>query len=294
MKGQDARRGWRRAACSCYEPRGATQTHRSSDQGPYTRIGLRAFPQIIALISTFTRGDFACPGGDGMTSETPPYTCPRCGAVSHHPDDAANHYCGRCHVFLADMLRMRVWVNGLMMSEKWVINELESEAVAASHKRLTDAADQIDARWMIEVMDPAMPRDRAYMRMGTDPALMVFPQISDWPWSLAAPCRAAAAGADWPHGQESSSAPHRPCPAPAAPPGERAVREGLQRRRDPPRAPGHRADRRAAPRRAPPGEVTGGSPARRGTRPPRPPPSTARPPKSPTRRRAPRPRPTPR
>jgi hypothetical protein len=30
------------------------------------------------------------------------FTCPRCGAVSHHPDDLANGYCGRCHAFTGD------------------------------------------------------------------------------------------------------------------------------------------------------------------------------------------------
>jgi hypothetical protein len=28
--------------------------------------------------------------------------CPICHAVSHNPNDAANHYCGRCHVFFDD------------------------------------------------------------------------------------------------------------------------------------------------------------------------------------------------
>jgi hypothetical protein len=30
------------------------------------------------------------------------FTCPRCGIVSHNPNDAANRYCGRCHVFFDD------------------------------------------------------------------------------------------------------------------------------------------------------------------------------------------------
>lgn len=30
------------------------------------------------------------------------FTCPRCEAVSHNPNDAANRYCGRCHVFVDD------------------------------------------------------------------------------------------------------------------------------------------------------------------------------------------------
>lgn len=27
------------------------------------------------------------------------YVCPRCGARSHHPRDAAERYCVRCHLF---------------------------------------------------------------------------------------------------------------------------------------------------------------------------------------------------
>lgn len=27
------------------------------------------------------------------------YVCPRCGAMSHHPEDAAERYCARCHQF---------------------------------------------------------------------------------------------------------------------------------------------------------------------------------------------------
>jgi hypothetical protein len=31
------------------------------------------------------------------------FTCPRCGIVSHHPIDATQRYCGRCHVFTDDL-----------------------------------------------------------------------------------------------------------------------------------------------------------------------------------------------
>ena len=31
-----------------------------------------------------------------------PFACPRCGAVSHNPNDAAHRYCGRCHLFVED------------------------------------------------------------------------------------------------------------------------------------------------------------------------------------------------
>ena len=30
------------------------------------------------------------------------FTCPECGAVSHHPDDARFGYCGRCHAFTGE------------------------------------------------------------------------------------------------------------------------------------------------------------------------------------------------
>jgi ribosomal protein S27AE len=30
---------------------------------------------------------------------TPHIVCPRCGAVSHHPKDISERYCGRCHRF---------------------------------------------------------------------------------------------------------------------------------------------------------------------------------------------------
>jgi hypothetical protein len=33
---------------------------------------------------------------------TTPFTCPRCGWTSHNPHDAAERYCGHCHVFVDD------------------------------------------------------------------------------------------------------------------------------------------------------------------------------------------------
>jgi hypothetical protein len=30
-----------------------------------------------------------------------PFTCPRCGMTSHHPEDARHGYCGNCHDFTA-------------------------------------------------------------------------------------------------------------------------------------------------------------------------------------------------
>lgn len=32
----------------------------------------------------------------------PSFTCPRCGAVSYHPNDIREGYCGRCHDWTGD------------------------------------------------------------------------------------------------------------------------------------------------------------------------------------------------
>lgn len=32
------------------------------------------------------------------------YTCPRCGAVSHHPKDEEQRYCARCNMFEEDVM----------------------------------------------------------------------------------------------------------------------------------------------------------------------------------------------
>lgn len=39
--------------------------------------------------------------GEGAPSRAR-FECPRCGAVSFHPRDIAERYCGRCHVFVDD------------------------------------------------------------------------------------------------------------------------------------------------------------------------------------------------
>lgn len=31
------------------------------------------------------------------------FKCRRCGLISHHPEDVANHYCGQCHAFHDDI-----------------------------------------------------------------------------------------------------------------------------------------------------------------------------------------------
>jgi hypothetical protein len=46
--------------------------------------------------------EIACDSAVEATRAVPaqPYiVCPRCGAVSHHPKDISERYCGRCHRF---------------------------------------------------------------------------------------------------------------------------------------------------------------------------------------------------
>lgn len=42
------------------------------------------------------------PGGRIRLDNCEPYTCPRCGFVSHSPRDKQEKYCVRCHVFEDD------------------------------------------------------------------------------------------------------------------------------------------------------------------------------------------------
>lgn len=38
-------------------------------------------------------------------TDSAPFTCPFCDAVSHNPNDARERVCGRCHVFVDDVPR---------------------------------------------------------------------------------------------------------------------------------------------------------------------------------------------
>jgi ribosomal protein S27AE len=42
------------------------------------------------------------PDENQAVAEGSSFVCPRCGAVSYNPHDIAEHYCGRCHVFVDD------------------------------------------------------------------------------------------------------------------------------------------------------------------------------------------------
>jgi hypothetical protein len=43
-----------------------------------------------------------------------PFTCPFCGVISHNSNDVDQRYCGRCHVFVDDVLGASVAVRNAM------------------------------------------------------------------------------------------------------------------------------------------------------------------------------------
>lgn len=81
-------------------------------------------------------------------------------------------------------LRFRLWINGTLVDEA-VLDTSEPDAeehvdkIRARHEAIADAADQDGHRWLVEVYDPALPDDRAYLRFGTDPVGMVKPRPAD-------------------------------------------------------------------------------------------------------------------
>lgn len=57
------------------------------------------------------------------------FTCPRCAAVSHHPEDERKGYCARC----------RWWTGDTLLGLPHVIEEAEREGAI-------DTLDELDAR----------------------------------------------------------------------------------------------------------------------------------------------------
>lgn len=44
-------------------------------------------------------------GGALVVTEPPSIRCPRCGRISHHPDDVREGYCGACHDWTSEPRR---------------------------------------------------------------------------------------------------------------------------------------------------------------------------------------------
>jgi hypothetical protein len=129
----------------------------------------------------------------------PPFTCPRCGRTSHHPDDSREGYCGACHDFtgqsteqLARSLRLRLWIGGVLRDTTWIDAgdpnaAAKMDLTTVAHNAAVERANAAGQAWMIEVWDPEMPRDEAFLRFGTDAAGMTMPvpfggePINGWP-----------------------------------------------------------------------------------------------------------------
>lgn len=77
-------------------------------------------------------------------------------------------------------LRIRVWVNRTMQAEEW-INAADpgvlaaAEALRDTHESLVAAAHAEGLPWLVEIYDPAEPPASAYLRFGTDTAMMTCP-----------------------------------------------------------------------------------------------------------------------
>jgi hypothetical protein len=87
-------------------------------------------------------------------------------------------------------LRLRFWIGGRLHDEVW-LDAADPEAgdlasfCATYHSDLAEMAEAAGVPWLTEVYDPAQPRDRAYLRIGTDTAGMVQPKPlapGDLPW----------------------------------------------------------------------------------------------------------------
>lgn len=80
-------------------------------------------------------------------------------------------------------LRIRVYVDGSQVAERWLDTlttpPAEVHAVRREHAKMCGEASANGRAWMIEVYDPALPEERAYLRFGTDPAGMGDPREID-------------------------------------------------------------------------------------------------------------------
>lgn len=61
-----------------------------------------------------------------------PITCPRCGAVSHHPKDEQSGYCGRCHDF-TDAKQLVLSFGDMTIVGRWPGKMIKALAVVAMH-----------------------------------------------------------------------------------------------------------------------------------------------------------------
>lgn len=70
----------------------------------------------------------------------------------------------------SDTVRIRVFVDGELVEEDW-LNDDNSEELGLKHFALTEGQD----RWLVEVFNPHVPEEGAYVRFGTDDSMMTEP-----------------------------------------------------------------------------------------------------------------------
>jgi hypothetical protein len=79
-----------------------------------------------------------------------------------------------------DALRLRFWIGGQLRDEVW-INASDphagdlAEYCATYHADQADMANAAGVPWLVEVYNPDVPEDHAYVRFGTDAAGMTMP-----------------------------------------------------------------------------------------------------------------------
>ena len=87
-------------------------------------------------------------------------------------------------------LRFRIWTAGHLVAEQWldvlVIAERGSDGLGLAHARIAMEASKAGQPWLVEIYDPEMPEDQAYLRFGTDTAGMTQPRPVGEGESLAA------------------------------------------------------------------------------------------------------------
>lgn len=79
-----------------------------------------------------------------------------------------------------DALRLRFWIGGQLRDEVWIdasdpnAGDL-AEYCSTYHAAQAELADAAGVGWLVEVYNPELAEDQAYIRFGTDPDGIVAP-----------------------------------------------------------------------------------------------------------------------
>lgn len=77
-------------------------------------------------------------------------------------------------------LRFRIYIDATLADQTWIdASNPDAQRITTKlqhkHHRMARTAEQAGQAWLIEIYNPAMPDDQAYLRFGTDTAGMVAP-----------------------------------------------------------------------------------------------------------------------